>query len=301
VKKVKIKIVNAFTNTPLLGNPAGVVLDAENLSEREMQAIASELNLSETAFVLPPTVTNADCRIRWFTPTQEVNLCGHATLATFHALAEESRINMSLFSEYHFKVETVSGILPVVVVKKPDDILIKIGLSLKEITSGGQPRVEMLRILNVTRSEIASTLSDFCDGNVFIRIKRYHTLFNMKPNFVTMAYYLETRNLQGLCIYTTETVDKMVAVHARYFAPTQGINEDPVTGSIYGPLAVILFRLGHLNVINGFCEFIAEQGEVLGKKGRVLVELNVSGNEPTSVYVGGRAVTVMEGEMLIDK
>ena len=78
---IRIKQVDAFTRTPFSGNPAGVVLDADFLDTKTMQKIAMEMNLSETAFVLEPTHPDADIRIRWFTPSQEVNLCGHATIA----------------------------------------------------------------------------------------------------------------------------------------------------------------------------------------------------------------------------
>ena len=83
--------VNAFTLEPFTGNPAVVVPDASDLSDDQMQRIAREMNCSETVFVLRPTDTEADLRLRWFTPTQEVPLCGHATVAAMHILAEVGR------------------------------------------------------------------------------------------------------------------------------------------------------------------------------------------------------------------
>ncbi|HTR80671.1 MAG TPA: PhzF family phenazine biosynthesis isomerase, partial [Bacteroidota bacterium] len=80
---VAVKHVDAFTTTAFTGNPAAVVLEAEHLSEEQMQRIAREMNLPETAFVLPASSKQADLRIRWFTPTNEVDLCGHATIASF--------------------------------------------------------------------------------------------------------------------------------------------------------------------------------------------------------------------------
>ena len=81
MKTYRIKHVDAFTTEPFCGNPAGVVLDARGLSDATMQQIAREMNLSETAFLLPPTLRSADLQIRWFTPAAEVPLCGHATIA----------------------------------------------------------------------------------------------------------------------------------------------------------------------------------------------------------------------------
>ena len=92
--KIIIKQVDAFTETPLTGNPAGVVVGAEGLSERQMQMIAREMSVPETAFILPPTVPGAHLRIRWFTPMVEVPLCGHATVASGHALQEAGRFTV---------------------------------------------------------------------------------------------------------------------------------------------------------------------------------------------------------------
>ena len=94
MKSHRIKHVDAFTTEQFSGNPAGVVLDARELNEKAMQNVARELNLSETAFILPPTVKSADIQIRWFTPAAEVPLCGHATIASFHALAESGMYGM---------------------------------------------------------------------------------------------------------------------------------------------------------------------------------------------------------------
>ena len=87
--KISIRQVDTFTQLPLTGNPAGVVLGGEGLADKQMQMIAREMSVPETAFVLPPTIPDADLRIRWFTPTVEVPLCGHATVASFHVLAHD--------------------------------------------------------------------------------------------------------------------------------------------------------------------------------------------------------------------
>ena len=94
MRKIKIKQVDAFTKNPFCGNPAGVVTVASGLTEKQMQSIAKEMNLSETAFILPPTSPDADLSIRWFSQTREVDLCGHATIAGFYALAEEKKYGM---------------------------------------------------------------------------------------------------------------------------------------------------------------------------------------------------------------
>ncbi|MDH3252028.1 MAG: PhzF family phenazine biosynthesis isomerase, partial [Ignavibacteria bacterium] len=117
-----IRQVDAFTDVPHTGNPAGVVTRADGLTDVQMQSIAREMALSETVFVLSPTLPSADLRIRWFTPKCEVRLCGHATIAAFHALAEDGMSGMDRVGSHRFTVETLSGVLPVTVERSPDSV-----------------------------------------------------------------------------------------------------------------------------------------------------------------------------------
>jgi trans-2,3-dihydro-3-hydroxyanthranilate isomerase len=130
-------------------------------------------------------------------------------------------------------------------------------------------------------------------------VKRLHTLFTIQPNFLAMSNYLRQRNLRGICVYTTETIDRESIVHARVFAPHVGINEDPVTGTVQGQLSVCLFENGLLELKDGRCLYQAEQGDAMGRPGRVTVELNVDDQKPVSIRVGGSSVTVLEGEMIV--
>lgn len=298
--KISIKQVDAFTETPLTGNPAGVVIGGEGLSERQMQMIAREMSVPETAFILPPTVPGAQLRIRWFTPTVEIPLCGHATVASFHALAEDGKYGMENPGSYAFSLETKSGVLPVSVEKTRDGIDVLFGLTLPEFVRAGQYKLDVMRILNITLEEFENRMPIVVTNYLYVPIRRLHTIFSMKPNFFAMSQFLSNRNLSGLCVFTTETVDKGSHVHSRFFAPTVGINEDPVTGSANGPLGAYLFERGEVEPVGGAVTIIGEQGDVIGRKGRVTIKLAVQGTQVTSVQIGGRAVTVVEGEMLVD-
>lgn len=298
--KIIIKQVDAFTETPLTGNPAGVVVDGEGLSERQMQMIAREMSVPETAFILPATVPGAHLRIRWFTPTVEVPLCGHATVASFHALAEDGKFGMENPGSFTFSLETKSGVLPVSVEKSRDAIDVLFGLTLPEFVRAGQYKLDVMRILNITLEEFENRMPIVVTNYLYVPIRRLHTIFSMKPNFFAMSQFLSNRNLSGLCVFTTETVDKGSHVHSRFFAPTMGINEDPVTGSANGPLGAYLFERGEVEPVGDAVTIIGEQGDVIGRKGRVTIKLAVQGTQVTSVQIGGRAVTVVEGEMLVD-
>lgn len=297
--RISIKQVDAFTETPLNGNPAGVVMNADSLSEQQMQIVAREMSVPETAFILSPTNPSAQLRIRWFTPQTEVPLCGHATVASFHALAEAGMMGMKEAGTYSFAVETKSGVLPVSVEKSKSGIDILFGLTVPEFTRAGQYKLDIMRILNIFLEEFENRMPIVVSNYLYVPIRRLHTIFSMKPNFFAMSQFLSNRNLDGLCVFTTETVDRNSTVHSRFFAPTVGINEDPVTGSANGPLGAYLFERGEVEPTGDTVTMVGEQGDVIGRKGRVTIQLSVRGTQVTAVNIGGRAVTILEGEMLI--
>ena len=297
--KIRVKQIDAFTETPLTGNPAGVVLDANGLAEEQMQMIAREMSVSETAFILPPSSTAADLRIRWFTPAAEIPLCGHATIASFHALAEDCRYNMKQPGSFQFRVETQSGVLPVAVEKTESTIDVLFGLTIPQFTRVGQYKLDVMRILNVSIEEFENRLPLVATNYLYVPIRRLHTLFSMKPNFFAMTQFLSNRNLLGICVFTTETVDRTSSVHSRFFAPAVGINEDPVTGPANGPLGVYLFEHGDLKPTGDTIKIVGEQGDVIGRKGRVAVVMKVHDDKVISLSIGGRAVTIFDGEMVV--
>lgn len=299
MEKIKIKQVDAFTSIPHTGNPAGVVVDGKDLSEKQMQAIAREMNASETAFVLPPAKTGADIRIRCFSPANEVLPCGHSTLAGFHALAEEGKNGMSKKGKFEFKLETHWGGTSVEVTKNDHSSSVMFGVKIPLYEKVTHYKVDLVRSLDISQGEFENRFPITRSDYLFVPVKRLHTLFTMKPNFLQMANLLGQRNLQGMCVFTTETVDRESTVHSRFFAPHNGINEDPVTGLMQGQLGVYLFDNGFLDITDGRSVFQAEQGDAMGRPGRVTIELNIDDHKPTSVKVGGNAVTVMDGTMVI--
>jgi PhzF family phenazine biosynthesis protein len=130
-------------------------------------------------------------------------------------------------------------------------------------------------------------------------MKRLHRVFGLKPDTSALSAFLDARRLTGLCAFTTETIDRRSHVHSRFFAPNVGIPEDPVTGSSNGPLGVYLAK--YTDVASGRSDvtLIGEQGDEIGRRGRVTIRVTLKGSEPTGVSIGGRAVTVMNSEMII--
>jgi trans-2,3-dihydro-3-hydroxyanthranilate isomerase len=118
MKLIDVHQVDAFTNQLFGGNPAGVVTNADELTDEEMQKIAREMNLSETAFVLKPSSDQADVKLRFFTPTDEVKFCGHATIGTLFQLAKLDMFRLGKPGKNDVRVETKAGTLPMAVTNK---------------------------------------------------------------------------------------------------------------------------------------------------------------------------------------
>jgi PhzF family phenazine biosynthesis protein len=296
---ITIKHVDAFTDTPLEGNPAAVVLRAEGLTDPMMQRIANEMALSETAFVLPPTATGADLRLRWFTPTGEVQLCGHATIATFHAVAEERLYGTGAQTRRAFRVETRSGVLPVVVEQGSPGSTIRFGLPLPRFHPGYQHRDAVLAMLQLNGRELDPVLPILVDKYLYVPVVDRRILFGLNPDYSAIDAFQRRHQIGGICVLTTDTVDRESSVHSRFFCPADGINEDPVTGSANGPLGVYLFEQGRLRTQGEELKIIGEQGDAIGRRGRVHITLGFTTGKLASVEISGRAVTVFAAQMRV--
>jgi PhzF family phenazine biosynthesis protein len=297
--RIAIKKVDAFTETPLTGNPAGVVPDASGLSDQQMQAIAREMAVPETAFILPASLPGATIRIRWFTPSTEVDLCGHATVAAFHGLAESGMHGMAAPGTYEFAAETRSGILPVTVRKERRGTEVFFGLPVPEFARAAQHKLDVMRLLRIQLEDFDGRLPIVSAGYLFVPVRRLHTIFALSPNLPAIAQFLENRKFGGLCVFTTEAIERTSSVHSRFFAPHIGIPEDPVTGSANGPLGVYLFDRGELESPGDAVTIVGEQGDAIGRKGRVRIHLGIAGSRVETLRISGHAVTVIDGTMIV--
>ncbi|MBI3585797.1 MAG: PhzF family phenazine biosynthesis protein [Ignavibacteriales bacterium] len=304
MKTYHLKHMNAFTNEPFSGNPAGVVLDAKGLSEKTMQAIARDMSLPETAFVLPPTTKSADIQIRWFTPTVEVPLCGHATIATFQALAEEGLHGMKHAGKYKFRLQTKSGVLNITVEKSYSGVVVEFQLPVPRFHVKKIPS-SLLKALGIRSSDVESRLPFVSHSYLYLPVKKFSTLKSLQPDFTKLKAVNESTRTLAVCVLSLETIEQSSAVHSRFFGPAVGINEDPVTGSANGPLGVYLYHyaipaeypIPSLLLPDGRIEFLGEQGDVIGRRGRVKIRLRVSGRAVKDVAIAGEAVTLMDSTL----
>lgn len=217
MKTCRIKHVDAFTTKPFAGNPAGVVIDAKDLTEAEMQTIAREMNLPETAFILPATEKDANLCIRWFTPASEVPLCGHATIASFHALAEEGLEGMKTNGQHYFRLQTKSGILSVRVEKNFYAITVEFELPIPEFKVKKTLPSSLLASLHLKSTEIQRELPVVGNSYLYIPVKRLSTVENLQPEFQSLAKEMTKQKVIGVCVFTLETRESASAVHSRFF------------------------------------------------------------------------------------
>jgi trans-2,3-dihydro-3-hydroxyanthranilate isomerase len=307
MKTYKIKTVDAFTRKPFAGNAAGVVLDAGGLTDSQMQLIAREINHPETAFILPATERDANLRIRWFSPTNEVPLCGHATIASFHALAEEGLEGMNTNGQHHFRLQTKSGILAVRIEKNFYDTTTEFELPVPKFKIKKKLPASMLCALHLAAKGIRKDLPVATDSYLYIPVHNLAVIENIKPDFPLLAKELKKMKVNGVCLFSLETKEKTSAVHSRFFAPNYGIDEDPVTGSANGPLGCYLqkyvasagYAVTYRELSDGRLEFIGEQGDEINRTGRVKIRVQMEQKEIESVSIAGEAVTILNSVLKI--
>lgn len=284
--EIEIYQIDAFTKKTFCGNSAGVTF-GDNLKDEVKQKIAKEMNLAETAFLSKSG--KADFRLQWFTPTVEVKLCGHATIASLHFLKEHSLLKNGQTITF----DTRSGILKCRM--EDDKYFMQIPLYSMQNYEG--ERKEIFSALGITEANLAENIPMVLleNTNLYICIKSLEELKNISPNFKDLVKISEqNKKIGGFALFTLQTIEDSNFAHSRYFVPYWGVDEDPVTGSVNGPLLMVL---KHLNLVtdeqmtNGL---VFEQGDFMDRSGRVGVKFFPQENE---LYILGDAVTVIKGEM----
>lgn len=285
--EVNVLKVNAFSESLEGGNPAGILLSSPDLTDKQMTYITRELAVSETAFIFPSK--KADFRVIFFTPTVEVDLCGHATIATFFTMALQGRFSQSCTVTQ----ETKAGVLPVdiifsdgkvdrVMMTQVKPILKDIHLDIYEIADS----------LNISKDDIDNSLpKQIVSTSLFtipICIKSFDTLKDIKPDFEKIKNICNKLGTGSFHLFTFDTIEPESVYHARNFCPLYGVNEDPVTGTANGAVSSYLIK----NDIVKDKKLVCEQGDTIGRSGRVFVEI-----DGDVVKVGGKAKIVEEKEI----
>jgi trans-2,3-dihydro-3-hydroxyanthranilate isomerase len=293
---------DVFTTTPLSGNPLAIFPEANGLEDATMQALAREMNLSETTFVLPSE--QATRRIRFFTPAAEIPLAGHPTVGTWWLLAESGAVDLPEHGIGRVTQETGAGVLPV-------DIHLEAGKPIEVVMVQALPDFGTMIPDPAALGEALGGTGDTVLGGPVPQV-----VSTALPQLMIPIHSLKELQqlpsggggklvdlLRGVgtdcaMCYATETVDATATVHCRMFAPGLGVPEDPATGSAAGALGAYLVWHNIVRPHDGVASVVVEQGLEIGRPSRIHVEVAVgNGGEITEVRVGGTAVTFIKGEV----
>ncbi len=294
---LNFRIVDAFTATPFQGNPAAVVLGGDELSDGQMQRLAAEFNLSETVFILKASSDRMPAvKLRWFTPVCEEGFCGHATLAAIHAIVEQTKLVPT-----EIAVECVAGNLRVCV-----DPMASAGkrywLSMPEpgLADSQIPHDRLREILGVaSSSDLAGPIMMTRDRDIIVLLHVGRQVRSLAPDMSALARFQHEQNVRGACIASTDTGRPVIACISRFFAPGDGVAEDPVTGSVHGPLAALLITTGRVAPIQpSRWTFDCQQVPGNGRLGTVHIRAE-SRSGKLAIEIGGSCVTVMSGTLTI--
>ena len=291
---IPILQVDAFSERPFGGNPAAVVLDAQGLSDPQMQAIAAEMRVAGTAFLAPSARDGARWRLRWFTPTREIAYSGHTTLAAVHALIEAGRLR-----EDHVVFETQSGPLGASVVAGPARRVIWLEPPVPVLRPFTTPLAHLREALGLAAAAGWAPAVTTPEHDLLIPVAGLDVLRALTPNLTMLADVATHAGIRGACLVSRETVDRGSATHCRFFAPHFGIPEDVVTGSVHSSIGLWLLEAGLLHPDGALATFTAEQGDGMGRLGRLRVELRVRDGAIARIRVGGSAVTVLAGSIAV--
>jgi trans-2,3-dihydro-3-hydroxyanthranilate isomerase len=286
--------VNSFTRRPFTGNPAGVVPDGEGLSDAQMQSIASELNdVSETVFILPANTGDADLRLRFFTSTTEVDLCGHATIAALFTLAWTGRIT-GMDETHNIRAATPVGMLELDLEFAGGQPAWATMEQLAPMLAPAPGAARAAEVLGLAPEQLEAGLEIGCCSTgiwvCYVPVADLAALaaVRIQPDQI-QSLWPENDELCG--VYAFAFRDGQTT-QGRFFSPPKyGIFEDPVTGTASGGLGAYLMDRGR---IDPGAELIAHQGVEMDRAGRVRVRRNQNGH----MAISGQAVPIFRGCLL---
>ena len=305
MKPVAVYLVDAFTDQPFTGNPAGVVPFAAGLSSSQMQDIARELNVSETAFVCE---VDGGFQVRFFTPVSEVDLCGHATIAAFWLLCELGVIKPGS-GETRYWQTTKAGILAVDVIAGCQGLPFKIMMSQTLPQTGKTLDTHEITKLEDILGAHPGSVSEFSTRpcivstglpDLIVPFTSREALLSIKPDTNRLADLCRSYKCISVHCFSMETMDPLATVHCRDFAPVVGIPEEAATGTASGATGAYLVANNLVELVEPFTNIICEQGHIMKRPSIIYVEMGLKAGSITSVRVGGGAVTVFEGKIRVN-
>jgi PhzF family phenazine biosynthesis protein len=296
-RTIQVYHYDAFSNIPDKGNPAGVVFDADHLSDAEMQQIAYTVGFNETVFVLKSET--ADVRLRYYTPGHEINLCGHATMAALYGMKSHSLLE----GKDAITIETKVGVLPIQFERDGDTMVIEMKQDQPRFAPFKGDVEKLAGAINLTADDLDLSMPIVYGSTgtwtLLLPIRHLSAFVKMKPDSSQFPNILLENPKASLHPFCFETRDSDSMMHARHFSsPYSGTTEDPVTGTASGVMGA--YYLNYVDQEVNEIEFIVEQGHEMGRDGRVQVKVSRYQQE-TDVRIRGTAVFVTEMSVKIKK
>ena len=269
----------------------------EHLTTEDMQGITREMNFSESTFLFPSEVSNCSCKVRIFTPGREIAFAGHPTLGTAFVLKDKGIISVKTS-----QTTVELGIGPIDVQFKADNIIMKQPSARFQEEFNDIPLLG--RILGLEREDFAKfAVPQFASTGfpfLIIPLSSLNAVKKASINVPLLLKSLQNFPSQELLIFTSETIHRTSSVHARMFAPSAGVPEDPATGSAAGPLGAYLLKNQLLNV-DLETPAIIEQGFEMHRPSQLLSYATKGNNDEYEVYVSGKVRKTAEGIFIIEK
>jgi len=284
-----VLLVDAFAAEPMAGNPAGVVLDADGLTDDQMAAIANELGASSTAFVCESD--RVDRRLRFFAPTGERDRSDHATVAAFAALFERGGLDAG-----EYEMETI-GRTRDVEIKEDGTVWLEQGEArFEEISLDYDEVADALGIDVATLQDVGADMpmavADTGEPWLLVPVNYFEHVSRLDPDLPAIDALCDRVDAVGLYAFTFDTIGGQSTLHGRGFAPSHGVSEDPVTGTAAGACGAYVRHEGALD--DTIDQVVVEQGHFLDRPGTVRVD-----TDGVAAWVGGQAVTTLDGSMTV--
>ena len=299
-RTIKLFQVDVFTQQLFAGNPAGVVLGAEVLTEHEMQSLARELNNSDSAFVLPPDGPDNDLRLRFFTPTREAAFVGHATVA-----AHVARLAAGAGTLGRLRQKSRSGIYEVDISGPSDARIVSVALPVPHFAPpiDAASRGKLLDILGIDTAALDPkcplVVTKRTSTRLMIGLRSVEQLNSMQPHFEELKRMTPHIGADGFFVFVRDARGPGTT-ESRLFSPVLGIPEDPVSGNAHGMLGAYLVANGLLPLTDGRAKFRGYQGRAMLRPGEVDVEVQTEGGVPVRILMSGTARVVFTTEVTLD-
>jgi len=295
------KRISTFTNKAYAGNPAWVVIGADKSEDdKKLVKLASELNpVSDTVFVFPEK-KDADLSLRFFSQLEEIGFSGHGTIAAYLGAEGEGMLELTEPISL-IRQRTKSGIQHIELRIKDNKIeRVTVSLPVPQFVSTPVDVKQIARLLGIPQIEVQDSMypvgivSSSGHTDIIVPVETYDILLSITPNFPLMKNYCDRLQITGIVVYCLHTMEKGNTAHMRHFAPSVGINEDPVSGAASASLGCYLI---HNSIVprSEMTRIVIEMGYAMKRPGRVYIHVHSYKNQIMKVTFGGQGVITFEG------